>query len=66
MKDKATNDMATMPITKASGAAGPAACTIKVMLKAAVTVGETTDSDRPTASGSRKRDIKLVMDSLVP
>jgi hypothetical protein len=31
------------------------------MLNAAVTVGEMTASDRPTASGRLRREIKLVM-----
>ena len=61
MKDSATSTIATVPMAKASGAAGPVACTTKVMLKAAVTVGEMTESDRPTASGRLRRETKLVM-----
>ena len=63
MKESATSEIATMPMASASGAAGPVACTTKVMLNAAVTVGATTESDRPTASGSLKRETKLVMPS---
>src|ERR1700677_3715507 len=61
MNESATSAIATMPIANANGAAGPVACTIKVMLKAAVTVGDTTERERPRASGSRKRETKLVM-----
>src|SRR5277367_6578652 len=61
MKERATSAIAIMPIANASGAAGPANCATKVMLNAAVTVGETTESDRPNASRSRRRDTKLVI-----
>ena len=53
--------IATVPIANASGAAGPVACTISVILKAAVTVGEMTDSDSAMASGRFRRDTRLVM-----
>ena len=59
MNDRAISPMATIPMAKVSGAAGPVACTTRVMLKAAVTVGHITDTDKPTASGRLKRDIKL-------
>src|SRR5580700_5234901 len=63
MKEKATSTIATVPIANVSGAAGPAACTTSVILKAAVTVGEMTDSDSAMASGRFKRDTRLVMSS---
>src|ERR1700730_10826909 len=65
MNDSATNTMATVPIAKASGAAAPAACTTKVMLKAAVTVGQMTETDKPMASGRLKRLTSFVMSILV-
>src|SRR5258708_13752461 len=55
MNDSATSTIATVPMAKASGAAAPAACTTKVILKAAVTVGQMTETDKPTASGRLKR-----------
>jgi hypothetical protein len=61
MNDKATSTIATVPIAKARGAAAPADCTTKVTLKAAVTVGQMTEIDMPTASGRLKRDTKLAM-----
>jgi hypothetical protein len=48
-------------MANASGAAGPAACATKVILKAAVTVGQMMDKDMPTASGRLKRDINWAM-----
>src|ERR1700691_649262 len=62
MNDSATSVMATVPIANVSGAAGPAACTTRVILKAAVTVGETTARDRLMASGRFRRRISLAMD----
>src|SRR5580658_9962706 len=59
MNDSATSAIAIMPIANVSGAAGPAACTSSVMLNAAVTVGEMTASDKPTASGKLKREINF-------
>src|ERR1700730_6751641 len=61
MNDSATNTMATVPIAKASGAAAPAACTTNVMLKAAVTVGQMTETDKPMASGRLKRFTKVAI-----
>src|ERR1700733_12928364 len=61
MKDSATSVIATVPMAKVSGAAGPAACTTRVILKAAVTVGEMTASERPMHSGRFNRDIRLAM-----
>src|SRR5580704_12120164 len=63
MKESATSTMAMVPIANVSGAAGPAACTTKVILKAAVIVGEMTARDNPTHSGRLKRDINLAMSS---
>src|SRR6266849_4107795 len=64
MNESATNTIATVPIAKASGAAAPAACTTNVMLKAAVTVGQMTETDKPMASGRLKRLTKFAMDIL--
>src|SRR5882757_3372100 len=61
MNDSATNTIATVPMAKASGAAAPAACTTNVMLKAAVTVGQMTETDKPMASGRLKRLTKFTM-----
>src|ERR1019366_3808414 len=61
MKDSATRIIATVPIAKASGAAAPAACTTNVILNAAVTVGQMTDTDIPMASGRLKRLSKFAM-----
>src|ERR1700691_1315944 len=60
MKESATSAIATMPIAKVSGAAGPVACTTSVMLKAAVTVGEMTERESAMASGSLRRVIRLL------
>src|SRR5271165_3597749 len=65
MNESATNTMAIAPIANVRGAACPVACTTSVMLNAAVTVGEMTDSDSPTASGRLRRDASLANDALL-
>src|ERR1700689_1132330 len=62
MNDSAISTGATAAITNASGAAGPAAPTTSVMLKAAVTVGATTASESPRASSSVRRLISTAID----
>jgi hypothetical protein len=61
MNDSATNAIATVPIANVSGAAGPVACTTKVILNAAVTVGQMTEIDKPIDSGKLKRFTKFLM-----
>src|SRR5579871_4968162 len=61
MNESATSAIASMPIANASGAAGPALCTTRVMLKAAVTVGAMTAKDSASASGRCRRLTSVVM-----
>src|ERR1700686_747582 len=62
MNDSAISTVATAAITNASGAAGPAAPTTSVMLKAAVTVGATTARESPRASSRVRRLISTAID----
>src|SRR3984885_2476985 len=61
MNDSAISAIATVPIAKANGAAGPVAWTTSVILNAAVTVGDMTASERPMASGRLRRDRRGAM-----